>query len=245
MSTDTPLFMVRARFDHLRLLRFARAIGLPLPMVDDGYVMHAALRALFADSAPQPFAAQSGGAHSALLGYCSADNGELLDRARAAADPIAFSALDADSLCSKRMPDDWRPGAVYRFETRVCPVARLKAASGQKRGTEMDLFLNRCLRAGDGNPVDRESVYREWLAAELSRDGAARLRDSRMIRFQRVRLSRRDRGAAARRFARCERPDATIAGSLEVVDPDAFAVLLRRGLGRHRAFGFGMLLLRH
>ncbi|MEE8524028.1 MAG: type I-E CRISPR-associated protein Cas6/Cse3/CasE [Thermoanaerobaculia bacterium] len=41
-----------------------------------------------------------------------------------------------------------------------------------------------------------------------------------------------------------ERPDALLTGTLEVTDPDAFATLLARGVGRHRAFGFGMLLLR-
>jgi CRISPR system Cascade subunit CasE len=39
-------------------------------------------------------------------------------------------------------------------------------------------------------------------------------------------------------------PDATFTGVLQVRDPDAFAGLLARGIGRHRAFGFGMLLLR-
>jgi CRISPR system Cascade subunit CasE len=41
-----------------------------------------------------------------------------------------------------------------------------------------------------------------------------------------------------------EGPDAVLEGVLEVVDGEAFAALLRRGVGRHRAFGFGMLLLR-
>ena len=33
-------------------------------------------------------------------------------------------------------------------------------------------------------------------------------------------------------------------GNLIVSDPAAFAQLLTRGIGRHRAYGFGMLLLR-
>ena len=39
-------------------------------------------------------------------------------------------------------------------------------------------------------------------------------------------------------------PDATLQGTLAVVDSGAFQALLARGVGRHRAFGFGMLLLR-
>ena len=33
-------------------------------------------------------------------------------------------------------------------------------------------------------------------------------------------------------------------GALTVTDPDAFAALLARGVGRHRAYGYGMILLR-
>ena len=41
-----------------------------------------------------------------------------------------------------------------------------------------------------------------------------------------------------------ERPDALFTGEITVADPEAFCRLLARGVGRHRAFGFGMLLLR-
>ena len=39
-------------------------------------------------------------------------------------------------------------------------------------------------------------------------------------------------------------PDATIHGTLRVSDPDRFAEALRRGVGRHRTYGYGMVLLR-
>jgi len=35
-----------------------------------------------------------------------------------------------------------------------------------------------------------------------------------------------------------------IGGTLSVRDPEAFAAALAAGVGRHKAFGFGMLLLR-
>lgn len=38
-------------------------------------------------------------------------------------------------------------------------------------------------------------------------------------------------------------PDALLRGCLRVLEPDAFAHLVARGVGRHRSFGFGMLLL--
>ena len=40
------------------------------------------------------------------------------------------------------------------------------------------------------------------------------------------------------------RPDVVFAGRLRVTEPAAFGAWLGRGVGRHCAFGFGMLLLR-
>ena len=37
---------------------------------------------------------------------------------------------------------------------------------------------------------------------------------------------------------------ATVHGTMTVTDPAAFAQLLAHGVGRHRAYGYGMLLLR-
>jgi CRISPR system Cascade subunit CasE len=39
-------------------------------------------------------------------------------------------------------------------------------------------------------------------------------------------------------------PDAVFTGTLVVARPAEFMGLLARGIGRHRAFGYGMLLLR-
>jgi CRISPR system Cascade subunit CasE len=41
-----------------------------------------------------------------------------------------------------------------------------------------------------------------------------------------------------------DRPQALVKGVLNIADSDAFNRLLARGIGRHRAFGYGMLLLR-
>jgi CRISPR system Cascade subunit CasE len=43
---------------------------------------------------------------------------------------------------------------------------------------------------------------------------------------------------------RIEGPDAVVHGTLTITDPVAFAGLLARGVGRHRSYGYGMLLLR-
>lgn len=246
MSDNAPLFMLRAEFDQPALMRFAARTGLDLRVTDGGYILHAATRALWGDAAPRPFVTrESHGRRLVMFGYAPTDHRELADRVRAIADPLAVAAIDLDSLCSKRMPAAWRAGVQYRFETRVCPVTRVSGRSTHERPHEMDVFLHRCRREGADAFVDRQAVYCNWLEREFARDGAARLRDTRLLRFHRQRLGRRDRSGPYPRLIRCERPDATLAGVVEVVSPEAFAGLMRRGVGRHRAFGFGMLLLSH
>jgi CRISPR system Cascade subunit CasE len=101
----------------------------------------------------------------------------------------------------------------------------------------------------------REVVYREWVearvgaAATLEATRLTGLRDARLWRkgvpqtepartmHGRARASRDGRAVIGRR-------EAVFEGTLRVADPALFAALLARGVGRHRAFGFGMLLLR-
>ena len=45
-------------------------------------------------------------------------------------------------------------------------------------------------------------------------------------------------------FRHTEGPDAVIRGVLTITDSESFADLLAKGIGRHRAYGYGMLLLR-
>jgi CRISPR system Cascade subunit CasE len=112
---------------------------------------------------------------------------------------------------------------------------------GRTCSREIDAFLHRVHGAGKGAVVDREAVYREWFAAQLAREpGACRLDEARLVEFRRERMRRRSGDGSAR----IERPNAVLEGMLTVGDSEAFARLLARGIGRHRAFGFGMLLLR-
>ena len=82
----------------------------------------------------------------------------------------------------------------------------------------------------------REAVYRDWLAVRL---GSAATLDPATTTLQRFERSR-----VARLGGAPEGPDATFQGELEVGDPDAFVQLLANGVGRHKAYGYGMLMLR-
>lgn len=103
-------------------------------------------------------------------------------------------------------------------------------------------------------PRSRSACYLEWLDARLRDAGASIARGAgdgppedafaaRVDAFRFTRLLARDRGGARSRTQHPEGPDATITGTLVVDDPTRFADGLARGVGRFRAFGFGMLLL--
>ncbi len=141
------------------------------------------------------------------------------------------------------MPSSWTQGRRLAFELRACPIKRKNGAGAKHRaGAEVDVFLDRCWQVGEGVRVDRAQVYLEWLQAQLSAGGAT-LVQGELRRFQRQRLLRRDH-QEQRTSKAIERPDAVFEGILEVADPLRFGALLARGVGRHRAFGFGMLLVR-
>ena len=92
----------------------------------------------------------------------------------------------------------------------------------------------------------RERVYNDWLnerfagAASLEVDGNG-VPTATLARFNRDVAIRHD-GEGRNRGS--EGPDAVIHGTLVVNGEAAFAALLANGIRRHKAYGYGMLLLR-
>lgn len=240
--------MVQLALHADRLFSLARSRRLPTREVDTGYVVHALLRGLFGEDAPQPFAMLPGkGRIVPVLGYALLDDAALRRRADEYAAPEAHAAVDWSRFAAKPMPVEWSPGRRLGFRLRACPTVRMaKAGPHHAAGAEVDVFLAKCWATGNPEQaVDREVVYRDWLAAQLERRGGARLARVAVSGFQLEPLMRRTQAREGDRKARVLRkPEVTFDGELEVVDGPGFAALLRRGVGRHRAFGFGMLLLR-
>lgn len=215
-----------------QLLRFARANGILQQDDTLGYTLHAWFAALFGDLAPKPFRYLE--QRNEVLAYVSTDAATLLDQARAFADPTAWAALDAEGMASKPMPEAWSAGRRLRLEVLTCPVTR-------RDDGEKDVFLRALERLGDAAPT-RSEVYCEWFARQW--DSAARVCDIRLLGMQsRARLLRRNRKNGDNRLRIVERPQALFAAEVEIQDGEKFGELLARGIGRHRAFGFGMILL--
>lgn len=226
------LHLARLVVDKPNLIRFARSQGL-LSGEDEGfgYALHAWLAALFGEHAPKPFRFNE--ARSELLGYTLVDSEMLRAHAEAFAPPLAHAVLAPDSLASKGMPAQWTAGQRLQVEVLACPVSR-------KDGAEKDVYLRALDRNGAEAP-SREDVYLEWFERQWG--DSVRIEQSELIGFSRRKLLRRPLSGSYRRPSVIERPQALFRAIAIIAGPNAFAVQLRRDIGRHRAFGFGMVLL--
>lgn len=229
---NTP-HLLRLRIDAPALMRFAGEQGL-LKEADDGfgYVLHAWLAAMFGTDAPKPFRHLE--PRSELLGYARVEGHVLLARAQSFASPQAWAALKRDSLVTKPMPTRWAPERRLQVEVLACPVTR-------KDDHEKDIYLRALDRLGDDAPT-REEVYLEWFRRQWS--DSVQFEHVDLVGFGRSQLMRRVRSeSGSRRLRAIERPHAMFRAVIRVRDSQSFNELLTRGIGRHRAFGFGMPLV--
>ena len=238
-TAATPLQMMRADIDVRAFQRWAGTKRLQ----DLDYAMHCLLTESFGDLAPKPFRVivPRGGSIGVLYGYGTGNADALREASGICADPLQCRVIPASSLDTKEMPVEWRTGMQLGFETRVRPVVRRTRNADCRPGKEWDAFQVEAIQYPKGEmPRSREEVYAGWLSGQFERRGGARLELSKttLVSFQRTR-------AVRKRYARySEGPDAVMRGVLTITDSDAFSELLAHGIGRHRAYGYGMLLLR-
>ena len=203
------------------------------------------LRELWQDKAPSPFVIRGSGRTLEVWGYGRSDGAALIAHAAAFGDPSLLVAVgDFHSIASKSMPRFER-GRPLGFVLRACPVVRLAGAkNGHRAGAEVDAFLARCFTVGEEAAVSREEVYREWLTRTMSQPAVTGVSVTRVgiAGMSRERLVRRTH-EETRRSSRLERPDIRFEGEMVVEDGDRLLTYLGHGVGRHRAFGFGALML--
>ena len=171
-----------------------------------------------------------------------------------------FSGL-LDRMQVRDLPTTWPVDRRLGFDIRIRPVVRIRgslpnprdAAKPYGAGAELDAYFveaqrrfpeerprivdGRAVPSGmDGAARTREAVYRDWLAERLAPAAGLVAETVTLHRFARTRVARQDHAP--------EGPDATLLGELVVREPGAFHKLLADGIGRHKSYGFGMLLLR-
>lgn len=238
-----PLTLIQLKPDLLQLRRWLAQTQQAALAADPGYALHACAKAVLGSLAPKPFVLlQRSSEPALLLGYVAAEH-PAVERAASLslADPLAAAALGLNERQLRTLPNDWRPGERLRFSLRAVPMVRSRS---QPDGGlhEVDAARHSLFATAE---TPREQAYQAWLARELARDGAAELLGCDLRSFslqQGVRRHARVEGRG-RQPRGAWLPDAQFNGLLAIRSPEAFQALLTRGVGRHRAFGFGCLLL--
>jgi len=213
---------------------------------DEGQALHHLLGEVFGAAVLQPFRlmvaprAQTG----TIYAYATQDAESLRAVAMGSLTPGQADLLGLKQMRSLPRPTDtWRGSQRIGFDLRVRPVVRLasnlvgKNDAGVpvnfRKGAELDAFLAHVLRGGE---ISREQVYLDWLAQRIGAVAEIVPAITRMASFQRTVIQRGGK--------RLEGPDAVMHGTLSIVDPAGFTALLAKGIGRHKSYGYGMLLLR-
>lgn len=237
------LHMISLPVNLRELRRLAALHGLG---ADEGRALHHFLCEAFGKSAVQPFRLMLGrnGARAATLyGYTGRTEEDMHRALAETAPPESAKVFSLEHLAIKSMPESWSTGRRIAFDVRIRPVRRLHRPVGNftRKGAEVDAWLVEALRRfPDGPPDDaaeklrRDEVYMQWLAERL--EGAATIETARMTGVIQSRAMRKDASPRG--------PDVTFQGELRIADGAAFAEKLHRGVGRHTAYGYGMLLLR-
>jgi len=229
--------------DLPKVIRWAEAQRLLHRRQEDdlGYALHALLCAVFDALAPAPFAMVRHPALPAkLLAYSAHTAAALRDRAISFAKPEVTAAIGLAEMAVKQMPDRFIAGRRLGFKLRARPTVRTDRDGDRSRTRERDAFLAAIAGTEPNAGPSRGEVYQTWLAQRLA-DGGAKPDHLVLESFRLTTTLRRDR---ARKLHSFVGPEASFSGVLSVTDPDRFAALLARGVGRHCLFGFGMLLLK-
>lgn len=248
----TTVHLIRGRIGTNALTRWAGERGWTggrAGTFDRGRAIHHLVDEMFGPSTLRPFRLLVPQRHSEgnLYAYAASDATDLKRAADIQAKPDHLGVLPLERLESKPMPGDWTKGQRVGFNIRVRPIRRIgkaiEAPSGKiPAGSELDAFLLEAIRRHPDersgmreSERTREAVYLDWLADRFRNAARLDARTSRVVQFHRTVVSR---GTAA-----VEGPDAVVHGTLTIEDREQFNQLLRRGVGRHRAFGYGMILL--
>ena len=239
MSTPSAIQMIRADVGLPDLHRWMGSRGFQ----DPDHAAHSLLVECFGELAPKPFRliTPQRGAIGVLYGYGQADARALREQAGICADPLQIRVLPMDGIDSKPMPTRWKRGLRVGFETRIRPIVRRSRRGNNPKAGEQDAFLVEAVQHPPGGMKrSREAVYIEWLTSRLEPGGGVRVDPDRtkLVSFRRKRATYQVHGRTS------EGPDVILRGTLTILDGEAFTDILARGVGRHRAYGYGMLLLR-
>ncbi len=224
---------------------------------DEGLALHTLLSSVFGQSTLQPFRLFSSDRRTAatIYAYADLDAAYLKEIAEFTATPDCLAVINTKRILSKQMRLDFTNGQTLGFDVRVRPVRRLMrdlfdSQSGKTltKGSEVDAFRVNALRQFPNGWNDekvcairmgqsRSKIYIDWLIERLKDSAEIQLQDCHLVQFRRNRICRRN-------GINTEGPDVCIQGSLTIKRSSEFALKVSNGIGRHKAYGYGMMMLR-
>ena len=201
-----------------------------IPRHDSGYLMHAYMRQLFKDDAPQPFVVSIGDRIANVEGVMP----ESADTSSFITNPDVISVRDKEV-------DLPHAGETVAFRVRLCPVMR-NGSSGKEVEADAFIVMMRRAEAAGQTPPKRMQVYRQWASGRFA--DCLNVSKAYVERYEQIRPCRRGApghvGAPAAIGWRSV-VDVSIVGT--VTDAERFAYFARHGVGRHKAFGFGYIMI--
>lgn len=277
-KSETKLFSKQISKDNTK--NSNKKIATPYNMQQDegyNYGIHALLRKMFREKAPQPWR---------LLGDQSTNRLKILGYTQHNIDALKLEfnkntqkdkfdrgkdkdEIDRDNLLANVLFDRFdekvaiKPfpeipsGTMLSFQVLCCPVGR-----ESRSGREKDLYILRNLKDREmlnkEDRIPREEIYKSWLIEKLERDGATSAYSIEVLQYRRKKIWRKSFTCIAKekenkkqeeanneKRRSPEKPEVLLGGKLVVQNPTVFRDnLMARGVGRHTAFGYGMLLLK-
>ncbi|WP_020373815.1 type I-E CRISPR-associated protein Cas6/Cse3/CasE [Sulfobacillus thermosulfidooxidans] len=239
-------YLVEMRIDPVALFRFATIQGWQLNEGHLNYIVHAWLSAAFDTEAPKPWRLFWDGLRPPrILGYTNVDAQNLYARLMEFSDPGVTEVIkERQNIMSRPVPI-FKVGRHLHFAVQCIPVVRYA-----KSGVEKDLYLHELEK--QGTPRRRDEVYSEWVTKQLTATDSVTVLSVQTAGFRLTRQVRRstsipqkdNHNPSKRKERYITRPEVVAEGELVITDSEKFPFLLRRGVGRHRGFGYGMILLR-
>jgi CRISPR system Cascade subunit CasE len=231
--TTAPIHLVQTSIHVPNAVRHLKPFLSRTAIDDDSLVLKSVLTEAFGGPMIRPWVIQAQrGPLAIIVGY-SLLSGPDLERRRALALPSL--QLATGEALSVPMPPI-RKGDCFRFAVRLVPSVRVTPKEGRRHG-ERDAFLAAFDEAGEGANLKREGVYIAYLRGKLL---GAELEACMLAQFQ---LRRFARPKAESGHSQKTLPEASLVGTLTVKDQVEFTNTITRGIGRHRAYGFGMMRL--
>ena len=205
---------------------------------DPSYRIHCLLSETFGGGSPlSPFRLMSSpGRQRSILAYSPMEAGLIVQTAERVmserAGRFPKSVLSLGELRTVRVPL-LQTGQKLAVSVLAVPHRRM---DGSREMDAHGLALRRARESGL-KPPTREASYTAWMTHRIERTGGATLSAAWINSWERA-SELRNKNRRPARITRAE-----LGGVLTVRDPGLFTGLLARGIGRHRGYGYGMIMI--